>query len=108
LSRPIPLNLLIHTISHSAVTGVDKYGNETVTTATVNHVRLEPSQQTALDSYGEAKDDKYLLFWDRVNSGSATFAKGDKVTFSGVVLTIREIFMAYDEKSLHHLEIYLT
>jgi len=84
------------------------YGTETVTTTTVQHVRLEPINRTALSSYGEGKDDKYLLLWDARHSTPATFRQLDKVTYDGVQLTVREVFRASDERGLHHLEIYLT
>ena len=108
MARPIPRRLLIHTVTLSSVTGVDMYGTETVTTTTINRVRLEPVDRTALSSYGEVKDDKYLMFWDATHSTAATFSQLDKVMYNGVVLTVREVFRASDEKGLHHLEIYLT
>ena len=108
MARPIPRRLLIHTVTLSSVTGVDMYGTETVTTTTINRVRLEPVDRTALSTYGEGKDDKYLMFWDATHSTTATFNQLDKVTYDGVELTVREVFRASDEKGLHHLEIYLT
>lgn len=108
MARPIPRRLLIHTVTLSSVTGVDMYGNETVTTTTINRVRLEPAKKTMLSDLGEGKDDKYLMFWDATHSTTATFKKLDKITFNGVELTVREVFKASDEKGLHHLEIYLT
>ena len=108
MSKPIPRRLLIHTVILSSVTGRDMYGTETVTNTTVYHVRLEPANKTNLSDLGEAKDDKYLMFWDSRFSTAVTFNKLDKVTFGTTKLTIREIFEAYDEKGLHHLEIYLT
>ena len=108
MARPIPRRLLIHTVTLSSVTGVDMYGVETVTTTTINRVRLEPVDRTALSTYGEGKDDKYLMFWDPIHSTQATFKQLDKVTYNGVELTIREVFPAPDERGTHHLEIYLT
>ena len=106
MARPIPH--LIHTVTHNAVTGVDMYGNETVTTSTLERVRLEPTKKTMLSDLGESKDDKYLMFWDARRSTAATFSKLDKIIFDGVELTIREIYQAYDRTKLHHLEIYLN
>ena len=107
MARPIPRHLLIHTVTHkSPVT--DKYGNESGTTTPMYRVRLEPVKKQTLSDLGEMKDDKYLMFVDMVHSTVIAIAKGDKITFNGTELTVREVFPAPDEKGTHHLEVALT
>ena len=71
-------------------------------------VRLEPVEKQTLTDLGEMKDDKYLMFVDMVHSTVVALAKGDKITFNGTELTVREVFPAPDEKGTHHLEVALT
>jgi class 3 adenylate cyclase len=99
--------LLIHTVTHKSPV-IDKYGNETGTPTTMYRVRLEPVKKQTLTDLGEMKDDKYLMFVDMVHSTVIAIAKGDKITFNGTELTVREIAEAYDERGLHHLEVALT
>ena len=107
MARPIPRHLLIHTVTHLHPM-IDKYGNESGTTTTMYRVRLEPVKKQTLTDLGEMKDDKYLMFVDMVHSTVIAIAKGDKITFNGTELTVREIAEAYDERGLHHLEVALT
>jgi hypothetical protein len=87
---------------------IDKYDNETGTPTTMYRVRLEPVKKQTLTDLGEMKDDKYLMFVDMVHSTVIAIAKGDKITFNGTELTVREVFPAPDEKGTHHLEVALT
>ena len=107
MAKPIPRHLLIHTVTHSHPV-IDKYGNETGTPTTMYRVRLEPVKKQTLTDLGEMEDDKYLMFVDMVHSTVIALAKGDKITFGGTELTVREIAEAYDERGLHHLEVALT
>ena len=107
MAKPIPRHLLIHTVTHLHPV-IDKYGNETGTDTTLYRVRLEPVKKQTLTDLGEMKDDKYLMFVDMVHSTVIAIAKGDKITFGGTELTVREIAEAYDERGLHHLEVALT
>ena len=99
--------MLIHTVTHLHPV-IDKYGNETGTPTTMYRVRLEPVKKQTLTDLGEMKDDKYLMFVDMVHSTVIAIAKGDKITFNGTELTVREVFPAPDEKGAHHLEVALT
>lgn len=107
MAKPIPRHLLIHTVTHVHPV-IDKYGNESGTSTPMYHVRMEPVKKTTLSDLGEMKDDKYLMFVDMVHSTVIALAKGDKITFNGETLTIREINPESDEKGLHHLEVALT
>lgn len=108
--QAIPRNVLIHTATHKVLSDIDAYGVQTTIESSLKHVRFEPSRKTILSNLGEAKDDKYLMFFDCKNSSpkDETFSKLDKIVYNGVELTIREIVQEYDDKGLHHLEIYLN
>lgn len=108
--QAIPRRVLIHTATHKALSEIDAFGAQTTVESTLKYVRFEPSRKTMLSSLGEAKDDKYLMFFDLKNSSpkDETFSKLDKIVYNGVELTIREIVQEYDDKGLHHLEIYLN
>lgn len=107
MARPIPKRLLIHTVTHRV--GVpDKYGNIVFVDSEIKNVRLEPNKKTVLSALGEGSEDKYLMFWDARYSSPAEFKELDRIIFDGTELTVREVFRAYDDSGLHHLEVYLT
>lgn len=106
----IPKRLLIHSATHKILGSINAFGEQTVTETPLKHVRFEPARKTFLSNLGEAKSDKYLMFYDIQNSSPAnhSFNKLDKIVFNGVELTIREIVEEYDARGLHHLEINLN
>ena len=111
MSRPIPRRLLPHTVSHASFIGLNGWNNPTYGTAEdVKYVRVENIKKNLLNSQGENKDDKAMLFVDSRNSSPViTFAKGDKVVFGSTTYTIREIIEECgDSSDIHHLEIALV
>ena len=85
MSRPIPRRLLPHSITWFKKTGADRYGNSTYAVAeTIKFVRVEFTKKNLLNSLGESKDDKALLFVDYRNSEPrVNYSKEDKITFNG-------------------------
>lgn len=111
--KSIPRFLLVHSATYEKWTGTtDRDGVKVFETAvTLDDVRLEPAKKSILSVLGEFKNDKYLLFYDGRNStpSGVVFNKGDKVTFSGSSMTVRDAEPLYaDDNEIHHWEVYLT
>lgn len=107
MSNPIPRRLLIH--SGTLVPYVSPgppvvYG----TGVTLSKVRFEPVKQNAMTSLGDMKADRFILFFDCVNSfpkGQA-FAMKDKITFGSIALSVRKVTPCYgDSGAVHHYEV---
>ena len=110
MSRPISKSLLIHSVEHHPVASLDAYSKPTYgTSATLYNVRIETEKRIIQKAYGNVEEYKALMFWDAVKSTAATFAKLDKIVFSGVSYEISEIKSLYgDRGTVHHLEIALS
>jgi hypothetical protein len=107
MSNPIPRHLLIHSAALAPYVSPGPpvaYG----TSVNLVHVRFEPIKQNAFTSLGEMKDDRFLLFFDCVNSLPAgqAFAKKDKITYDGLALSVRIVTPCYgNSASVHHYEV---
>jgi hypothetical protein len=107
----IPRTVLIHTITHSARVSVDEFNLPTFgTPQEIKYVRMEPSKETSLTGLGEMKNDKYLMFYDCVNSYPVgrSFKEHDRVVYNGLTLFIRKIRECPGERAMHHYEISLV
>lgn len=108
MSIPIPRRLLIHTATGCKPGAIDPYGNRQETEYTLEKVRFEPSKKLSHQNDGEFREDKYTLFIDERNSiVSDEIATNDKIKFLTETLVVRQIDNLYDERGLHHKEVYL-
>lgn len=111
MSRPIPRRSLPHTITLSKLSGVDAWNKPTYSAGElITFVRYENVKKNLLNSQGENKDDKGVLFVDFLNSSPRlAYSKGDKITFRDNEYTIRQVDELFgDSEEVHHYEIYLT
>ena len=105
MSKPIPLKLLVHTVTVRRNLGIDEDRNIIWSAPeTVEHVRCEPVKAEALAGNGVQSDDKLTLFVDCTHS---TFIpeKGMQIEFLGTVYTVREATPYFaDTADVHHYE----
>lgn len=107
----IPLNLLIDTVSHEALIKGQR-AKTYDTPATLNHVLVQSKNIRSLVDGNYISVSGALMFWDATNSTAATFALGDKITYTDravgeVSRYIKEINVLVDDDTLHHLELML-
>lgn len=109
--RRIPIGWLNQTVSYSARSGTDDYGDPTFSTAQdLTHVRIEYNVKTVLNSLGESITDDAVLYYDPAQSSPAglTFPRKSKITFNNDSFILRQAEPKYDEQGiLHHWELRL-
>ena len=105
MSKPIPLKLLVHTVTVRRNLGIDEDRNVIWSEAeSVEHVRCEPVKAQVLAGNGVRRDDKLTLFVDCTHS---TFIpeKGMRIEFLGTAYTVREATPYFsDTANVHHYE----
>jgi len=108
MSKAIPVRLLPHTATLEHYLGTVNSVPTYAAAVTLFHVRLEPVQQNAMTSLGDMKNDRYLLFFDCVNSLPAgmSFTVKDRITFNGTTVSVRKVTPCYgDSSAIHHYEV---
>ena len=107
--RPIPKQVLIHSVSHGYGTPVlDVYQNETFPNSrTITFVRVDPVSKRVLSKDSQEAQLNALLYYDAVNSlpTGISFARGDLITFNGIPYRVETVEPIYDAGRLHHAEI---
>lgn len=106
--RPIPKELLIHSVVYEEHQEKDRYGNEFKEPVTLSNVLVQPVSSIKRADSGDQVAYNSLLFFDCVNSlpSSITFVKGSKVSFHGETMYINKVNPIYTF-SLHHYELEL-
>lgn len=109
MSKPIPLKLLVHTVTVRRNLGIDEDRNVIWSAPeTVERVRCEPVKAEVLAGNGVQRDDKLTLFVDCTYS---TFIpeKGMQIEFFGTTYTVRQATPYFaDTANVHHYEAALT
>lgn len=111
LIKPIQRNLLIHSVVHKKVTGIDRFNKPTFDTGTsLTFVRVQPFVKFTIDSSGEkVSKDMFKLFYDSANSRpkAVVFSEDDQIIFKNQTLIIKKVVHEYalDGDTLHHYEI---
>lgn len=106
--RPIPKNLLIHSVKICRKKSEDRWGKETVDEGTeLKYVRLEPSSKVVRDKNHAEVQLAAVLFYDFHNSRPKDFSflVDDVVTFNGQRFAVSLIEPLYDGRKLHHYEL---
>jgi hypothetical protein len=105
MSRPIPLKLLVHTVTVRRNLGIDEDRNVIWSAPeTVERVRCEPVKAEVLAGNGVQRDDKLTLFVDCTHSAFIP-EKGMQVEFLGTAYTVREATPYFsDTANVHHYE----
>ena len=111
MSSPIPRRLLPHkavlSVYEGTVNSVKSYADP----VDISFVRFEAVKQTAMTGLGESKNDRYIMFFDCVNSRPLGIApkKLDKIEFDGAALVVRVVTACYGRgESVHHYEAQLV
>ncbi len=109
--RPIPKNLLIHSVKLEKRIK-DEWGNTTVQEeTTMKHVRMEPSNKIIRDKNNAEIKLNATLFIDVVHSKIGKEVEieiDDLISFNGDQYRVQEVERLYDERKLHHCEIGLV
>ena len=105
MSKPIPLKLLVHTVTVRRNLGIDEDRNVIWSEPeTVAPVRCEPVKAEVLAGNGVQRDDKLTLFVDCTHSAFAP-EKGMQIEFLGTAYTVREATPYFaDTANVHHYE----
>ena len=105
MSKPIPLKLLVHTVTVRRNLGIDEDRNVIWSDPeTVAPVRCEPVKAEVLAGNGVQRDDKLTLFVDCTHSAFVP-EKGMQVEFLGTAYTVREATPYFaDTANVHHYE----
>jgi len=105
MSRPIPLKLLVHTVTVRRNLGIDEDRNIIWSESeTVEHVRCEPVKAETLAGNGVQSDDKLTLFVDCIHSNFVP-EKGMQVEFLGTSYIVRQATPYFaDTANVHHYE----
>ena len=103
MSKPIPLKLLVHTVTVRRNLGIDEDRNVIWSEPeTVAPVRCEPVKAEVLAGNGVQRDDKLTLFVDCTHSAFIP-EKGMQVEFLGTAYTVREATPYFaDTADVHH------
>ncbi|MED2978197.1 putative minor capsid protein [Bacillus swezeyi] len=110
MAKPIPKELLIHSISYEEFSGKDRYGDTWKAPVNIDFVRVEPIERVTRNSNGEEITSQTTVFVDAVHSSpTPNFVEKSKVTFSGRTRFINEIREQYAKvNSIHHWELMLV
>lgn len=105
MSKPIPLKLLVHTVTVRRNLGIDEDRNVIWSAPkAVAPVRCEPVKAETLAGNGVQSDDKLTLFVDCTYSNFVP-EKGMQIEFLGTSYTVREATPYFaDTASVHHYE----
>ena len=105
MSKPIPLKLLVHTVTVRRNLGSDEDRNVIWSAPeTVTPVRCEPVKAEVLAGNGVQRDDKLTLFVDCTHSDFIP-EKGMQVEFLGTSYIVRQATPYFaDTANVHHYE----
>ena len=109
--KPIPVNLLIHTVSYEENSGVsDGWDDSYNVPIDIQFVRVEPIKSYNRSSNSEGKTAQHTVFIDRVNSSPyLDFKVNSRITFKGKSYEVTEVKPLYDLDDIpHHYELGLT
>lgn len=108
--RAIPKRVLIHSATLKKPVK-DPWGGVTSSADTaLKNVRFEPLTARDADLTEGLEKVSAKLFFDCRNSSPAgtVFDTGDKVVFNSVEHNVEKVTSYYDDRRLHHYEIYLN
>lgn len=111
MSSTISRRLLPHKGSYAEYTGTVNSVKTYAAAVDLGFVRFEPVKQNAMTSLGDMKNDRFLMFYDTVNSRPLGLAFNvlDKIVFGSSTLTVRKVTECYgDSNGIHHYEVNLV
>ena len=107
--RPIPKFLLIHSATLKKESAENVWGKKTNTSTSLSGVRFEPVNVRHWNVQEGLPEATVRMFFDCHNSAPAgtVFDTGDVITFNSRDYKITNVSSLYDERGLHHYEVYL-
>jgi hypothetical protein len=107
--RPIPKFLLIHSATLKKESAENVWGKKTNTSTSLSGVRFEPVNVRHWNVQEGLPEATVRMFFDCHNSApvGTTFDTGDVITFNSRDYKITNVSSLYDERGLHHYEVYL-
>jgi hypothetical protein len=109
IAKPIPLQLLIHTIQYAAKSGNNGWDDTFLDAVEIKNVRVEPAVNLKRSSTKVSSEAQHLVFVDRTHSTPyPEFEKGSKVTWKNVEYELASVKPFYDTGDIpHHYELEL-
>lgn len=107
--RPIPLVLLIHSVTYEEKTN-DSWGDGFANPVTLSNVLVQPASSIQRSSTATEILYNSVLFFDATNSTPLVpFKKGSKIHFDGKEMFVEKVNTLYAfESQPHHYEIGLN
>ena len=107
--RPIPKFLLIHSAVLRKKKSENAWGSRAYTDTALKSVRFEPVEKRQYSSSDGLPEADTKMFFDCRNSSpdNVEFETDDVITFGNEDHRIVKVSSFYDEKRLHHFEVYL-
>ncbi|MRG87002.1 putative minor capsid protein [Salinibacillus xinjiangensis] len=105
--KPIPKQLLIHTIEYEEFTENNGWDDSWAPPVTIQNVRVEPISRLNRSSNSEGEQANHVVIVDRVHSSHyPEFKEKSKITFDGNSREVVEVkpFYAFG-KTPHHYEL---
>jgi hypothetical protein len=104
--RPIPKQLLIHSIVYEEYLGQGNFGESWGDPETIDCVRFEPKTAIRMDANGEEIETQGIIFLDAVNTPNCKPLKvKSKVTFNGIEMRVHACNPYYGFNQVHHYEV---
>ena len=107
--RPIPKFLLIHSCILSKEISENVWGGKNYRNVALSSVRFEPVDERQYSTAEGMPKASTKMFYDCRNSvpRDTVFATGDIIRFGDEKYTITKVSSFYDEKRLHHIEVFM-
>lgn len=108
--RPIPLSLLIHSVTYEEYVGNDGWGETYLPPVTLENVLVQPTSNINRSNIAEEKQYKAILFFDMTHSSpKVTFKEKSRVAFNGETMTVQKVNTLYALSTTpHHIEVELV
>ena len=108
--KPIPLPLLIHSVTYEEYAGNSGWGETYLPPVTLENVLVQPVSNISRSNISEEKRYKAILFFDMIHSTpKVTFKEKSRVTFNGETMTVQKVNTLYAlSKTPHHIEVELV
>lgn len=107
--KPIPIQLLIHSVQYEEFKGSGSFGDEWEASKTLTNVRVEAPTTLQRTETREDKVAQAILFYDCAlsNPKSVQFKENDKITFNNKTMYVKTVDPIYGF-TLHHYELVLV
>lgn len=108
--KPIPLPLLIHSVTYEEYAGNDGWGETYLPPVTLENVLVQSVSNISRSNIAEEKRYRAILFFDMTHSKpKVTFKEKSRVTFNGEIMTVQKVNTLYALSTTpHHIEVELV